>query len=78
MIRWATINPTIKLTRATACAINVGVLDIKVVTKKHPARIFVNNSLLLAIGCHLIEMALAALIEEIFVIMVRTDAAIRQ
>ena len=27
MIRWTTINPTIKLTQATACAINTGVLD---------------------------------------------------
>ena len=78
MIRWATIDPTIKLTRATACKINTGVLEKEGAAKKRPARIFVKNSLLLAIGCHLMEMALTALIEAIFVIMGKPDAAIRQ
>ena len=78
MIRWATINPTAKLTQATACTINAGVLDKTGATKKRPARIFVNDSLLLAIGFSLMEMALADLIEAIFVIMGKPDAAIRQ
>jgi hypothetical protein len=78
MIRWATIDPTIKLTQATACAINTGVLDKNGATKKWPARIFAENSLLLAIGCRLMEMALASLIEAIFVIMGKPDTAIRQ
>jgi hypothetical protein len=78
MICWDTIDPMIKLTRATACPINLGVLDKKGVTKKRPVRIFVDNSLLLAIGCCLMEMALAALIEAIFVIMGKPDAAIRK
>ena len=50
MIPWATIDPTIKIMQATACAINTGVLDEKEETKKRPARIFVDDSLLLAIG----------------------------
>ena len=78
MIRWATNNPTIKLTQATACAINTGVMDKNGAATKRPARIFVDNSLLLEIGLRLMEMALASLIEAIFVIMVKPDAAIRQ
>jgi hypothetical protein len=78
MIRWATIDPTIKLTQATACAINTGVLGEKGEATQRPARIFVDDSLLLAIGCRLMELALAALIEAIFVIMGKPDAAIRQ
>ena len=48
------------------------------VEKIFPARIFVDDSLLLAIGCCLTEMAIAALIEAIFVIMGKPDTAIRQ
>ena len=50
MINRATIDPTIKLTSATACAVNKGVLDKKGVAKVCLARIFVDDSLLLAIG----------------------------
>jgi len=49
MIQWATINPSVKLRRATACSINNGVLDKKGVAKMRPAIIVVEDSLLLAI-----------------------------
>ena len=78
MIHWDTIDPSVRLARATACSINKGVLDEKGVSKPRPARIFVGNSLLLAIERHLMEMALPALIEAIFVVMGETDKAIRQ
>ena len=78
MIPWSKINPTIKLTQATAYAINSGVLDKTGATKKRPARIFFEVSLLLTIGRCLMEMALAALIEAIFVIMGKPDTAFRQ
>ena len=42
------------------------------------ARIFVNNSLLLAIRWQIMEMDVASLIEAIFVIMGKADTAIRQ
>ena len=71
------IDPTINLTRANTCAINKGVLDKKGYPTRCPVRIFVDNSLLLAIGHRLIKMALAALIEAIFVIKGKPDTAIR-
>ena len=69
-------DPTIKLTRATACAVNKDVLDKKGVAKICQSRIFVDDYLLLAIGQRIMVMALAALIEAIFVIMGEPDAAI--
>jgi hypothetical protein len=76
MINWADINPRVKLTRAVACVINQGVLDKKGVARPRPARIFVNDSLLLAVGRMLMMMALAALIEAIFVVTGEPDTDI--
>ena len=78
MINWVDIDPWVELTRAVACAINQGVLDKKGVTRPRPARIFVDDSLLLAVGQMLMMMALAALIEAIFVVMGEPDTDIRQ
>ena len=78
MINWADIDPSVELTRAVACAINQGVLDDQGVARPRPARIFVDDSLLLAISQLLMMMALAALIEAIFVVMGEPDMAIRQ
>jgi hypothetical protein len=69
MINWADIDPSVKPTRAVACAINQGVLDNQGVAWPCPARIFVTNSLLLAVSQMLMMMAFAALIEAIFVVM---------
>ena len=78
MINWATIDPTIALTRAVACDINQGVLDRKGLAQPLPARIFVDDSFLLAITRWIMMMALAALIEAIFVVMGDPDTAVRQ
>ena len=78
MIHWADIDPSIELTRAVACPINQGVVDDQGFTQPRPARIFVDDSLLLAIGRLLMKMALAALIEVIFVVMGEPDTAIQQ
>ena len=50
MIQWAKIDPLVKLTKAITCSINKGVLDEKEVVKPRPARILVEDSLLLAIS----------------------------
>ena len=68
----------VNLTKAVTCSINEGVLDNQGVTQPHPARISVDNSLLLAISRLLMKMALAALIEAIFVVLGEPDTAIRQ
>ena len=69
-------DPLVVLTKAVACAINQGVLDDTGVARPRPARIFVDNSLLLAISRWIMLMALAALIEEIFDVMGEPDTAI--
>ena len=76
MIEWATIDPSIELTKAIACSINKGVLDNQGVAQPRLARIFVDDSLLLAISQLLMKMALAALIKAIFVVMGEPDSAI--
>ena len=78
MIDRADIDPSVELTRAVACAINQGVLDDQGVAQPCPARIFIDNSLLLAISRLIMMMALAALIKAIFVVMGEPDTAIRQ
>ena len=79
MINWATIDPSVVLTKAVAsCAINQGVLNNTGVARPRPARIFVDDSLLLAISRWLMMMAFAALIKAIFVVMGEPDTAIRQ
>ena len=50
MINWDTIDPSVKLTKAVACAINQGVLDDEGVARPRQARIFVDDSLLLAVS----------------------------
>ena len=74
----ASLLTSVKLAKAISCSINKGVLDKKGVVQTHPARIFVDNSLLLAISRLLMEMALAALIEAIFVIKGEPNTAIQQ
>jgi hypothetical protein len=78
MINWATIDPSVVLTKAVACAITQGVLDGTGVARPRPARIFVDDSLLLAISRWLMMMALAALIEAIFVVMGEPNTAIQK
>ena len=78
MINWADIDPLVKLAKAVACSINKGVLEDQGVAQPRPARIFANNSLLLAISQLLMKMALAALIKAIIFVMGEPDMAIRQ
>jgi hypothetical protein len=76
MISWATTDPSVALTKAVACAINQGVLDDTGAARPLPARIFVDDSLLLATSRWTMMMNLAALIEAIFVVMGEPDTSI--
>ena len=78
MRNWATIDSLVVLTKAVACAINQGVLNDTGVARPRPARIFVDNSLLLEISRWIMMMALAALIEAIIVVMGEPNTAIQQ
>ena len=78
MIQWATIDALVKLTKAIPFSIIKGALDEKGEVRPRPARVFIDDSLLLAISPFLMTVALAAVIEEIFVVMGNPDTAIQQ
>jgi hypothetical protein len=72
MISWAEEDPTAKITQAFPCLINKGTLDAHL-----PARIYVDDALLLGLSRRQIELKLAALIEAIFVFMGKPDMTVR-
>jgi hypothetical protein len=73
MISWAEEDPTTKITQAFPCVINKGTLDARL-----PARIYVDDALLLGLSRGQMELRLAVLIEAIFVIMGTPDTAVCQ
>ena len=73
MISWAEEDQTAKITQAFPCVINTGILDAHL-----PARIYVDDALLLGLSRRQMELRLAALIEAIFVIMGTPDTTVRQ
>ncbi len=78
MIAWEKPDPTVSITQAVRCSINKGTFDTQGNRMKHPARIYVDNALVLALSkCHM-KQVLAALIEAIFVIMGKPDTRVRQ
>ena len=78
MIRWAKIDPTVKITPAIACTILRG-LPAKMKSEiRQKACIFVDDALMLALCWALMERVLAALIEAIFVVMGEPDTTLRQ
>ncbi len=78
MISWAKHDPTAKITPAIPCSMNKGTLDAHGNRAKLPARIHINDALMLAHSrCHM-EIVLAALIKAIFVIMGKPDTTVHQ
>jgi hypothetical protein len=75
MISWATLDPAPDLATAIPCSINTGVLDDQGNKVLLPARIYVDNALMLATSKENMEQVLAALIEEIFAIMGTPDTS---
>jgi hypothetical protein len=69
MISWATQDPAPNLARAIPCSINTGVLNNQSYKVPLPARIYVDNALMLTTSKVDMEQVLAALIEAIFVVM---------
>jgi hypothetical protein len=78
MISWATLDPAPDLARAIPCLINTGVLDNQGNRIPLPARIYVNNALMLAISKENMEQVLAALIKAIFVVMGAPNTSVLQ
>jgi hypothetical protein len=78
MISWEETNPTASITQAVPCSMNKGTLDAQGNRAKLPARIYVDDALVLALSkCHMMQV-LAALIEAIFVIMGKPDTTVQQ
>ncbi len=73
MIYWAEEEPTTKITPAFPCVIYKGTLDACL-----PARIYVDDALLLGLSRRQMELRLATLIEAIFAIMGTPDTTVRQ
>ena len=78
MISWAILDPAPDLARAIPCSINTGVLDNQGNRVLLPAKIYVNDALMLAISKENMEQVLAALTEAIFVVMGASDTSVRQ
>ncbi len=73
MISWAAEDPTTEITPAFPCAINKGTMDACL-----PARIYVDDALLLGLSRRQMELRLAALIDAIFVTMGTPDTTVHQ
>jgi len=73
MISWAEEDPTTEITPAFPCAINKCSPDARL-----PARIYLDDALLLGISRQQMELRLATLIEAIFVIMGTPDTTVHQ
>jgi hypothetical protein len=78
MISWATQDPAPDLARAIPCLINTGVLDNQGNKVPLPARIYVDDALMLATSKENMKQVLAALIEAIFVVMGAPNTSVRQ
>ncbi len=62
MISWEETDPTALITQAVPCSMNKGTLDAQGNRAKLPARIYINDALVLALSkCHMMQV-LAALI----------------
>jgi hypothetical protein len=78
MLKWEEIDPSTELTPAFSCTINRGIIDDAGNWMDLPARIYVNNALMLSLNVDHMKMVLAATIKAIFVVMGEPDVAVRQ
>ncbi len=78
MLKWEEIDPSDELTPAFSCTINCGIMDDAEKQRALPARIYVDNALMLALNADHMKMVLAATIEAIFIGMGEPDVAVRQ
>lgn len=78
MISWKIDDHPPFIMTATHCPINTGILDDSGDPIPRPARIYVDDALMLALTKPRMELVLAALIEAIFVVMGTPDETVRQ
>jgi hypothetical protein len=78
MLKWEEIDPSAELTPAFSCTINRGIMDDAGKWRDLPARIYVDNALMLALRADHMKMVLADTIEAIFIVMGKLDVMVRQ
>ena len=78
MLKWEEIYPSTKLTPTFSCTINCGIMDDAGNQMDLPARIYVDDALMLALNVDHMKMVLAATIKAIFIVMGKPDIAVRQ
>jgi hypothetical protein len=78
MISWATLDPAPDLAIAVPCSINTGVFNNQGMKVPLPARIYIDNDLILATSKESMDQVLASLIEAIFVVMGTSDTSVHQ
>jgi hypothetical protein len=78
MLKWEEIDPSAELTPAFSCTINHSIMDDAGNRIDIPARIYVDDALMLALDVDHMKMVLAAMIEAIFIVMGKPDVAVRQ
>ena len=79
MIKWnVPTEPLSKPVKAFKCPLNPGVIDDLGNQVNHPSRIWVDDILIAAVGVENMEMALATVIEAIFVVLGGPDTKSRQ
>jgi hypothetical protein len=78
MIGWAKLDPVLPITPAFTCEINKGIFTADRTKTNLPARIYVDDALLLGRSKQQILMRLITLIEAIFVVMGEPDTLVRQ
>jgi hypothetical protein len=69
MSKWEEIDPSAKLTPAFSCTIYRGIMDDTRNWIDLPARIYIDNALMLVLYADHMKMVLAATIEAIFIVM---------
>ncbi len=78
MLKWEEIDLSAKLTPAFSCTINRGIMDDAGKRRDLPARIYVDDALMLALDADHMKIVLAATIEAIFIVMGEPDVKVRQ
>ena len=78
MLKWDVIDPNATKVRAFPCAINQGIIDENGKRINLPARIYVDDALMLATSIEQMKMVLAAMIEAIFTVMGEPNDSVRQ
>ncbi len=76
-MKYEEIDPSAELTPAFSCTNNRGIMDDAGKWRDLPARIYVNNALMLALYADHMNLVLAATIEAIFIVMDKPDVKVR-